>query len=216
MESFQHQLDVILSDLAKTREDREHLYQEFHRHPELSLQEFETSHRISAQLDQWGIAHQFIGRTGIVATIPNGDGPVVAVRADMDALPMKELSGKDYASVDRRTDENTGQEVPVAHTCGHDVHITSLLGALQAFNDHQDAWSGTVVGIFQPAEEIAAGAQDMVDHGIAAAMPKPDVYLGQHVMSTLPAGYVGTLAGPALTAAPSPKITVHGAGSHGP
>lgn len=195
---------AILADLDTTREQREELYIHFHRHPELSMQEFGTADRIRTELEAAGIDVRAVGRTGLVAVIANGDGPTVAMRADIDALPITEDSGKPYAA--------TGD---VAHACGHDVHIISLLSACLAFHRHRDAWSGTFIGVFQPGEEAAAGARSMVEAGIAEIMPTPDVYLGQHVLGTIPGGHVGTNPGPTLSAAASIRVTVHGTGTHG-
>ncbi len=128
---------------------------------------------------------------------------------------MKENSGKDYASTATQVDEATGEEVPVAHACGHDVHIMSLLGAVEALNATKEAWAGTFIAVFQPGEETASGARAMVDDGIARLIGTPDVYLGQHVLGTLPGGAVGTRVGPTLSSAFSVKITIHGKGSHG-
>lgn len=209
-------LSSILSDLAATREHREALYKDFHQHPDLSLQEHRTADHIAAELESCGAQVQRVGATGLVGTLANGDGPVVAVRADIDALPMAEQSGKDYAATGwTQVDQTTGQETPVAHSCGHDVHITSLLGAVQALAAHRDQWSGTLLAVFQPAEEIAAGAREMVKAGIVDKFPKPEVYLGQHVLGTLPGGSVGTRVGPVLSSAFSVEITIHGKGSHG-
>lgn len=205
----------ILSGLSDTRDERERLYKEFHQHPELSLQEDWTSARIVEELEKAHIPVVRVGRTGLVATIDNGDGPVVAMRADIDGLPMQEVSGKDYQSTFTQVDEATGEETPVAHSCGHDVHLMSLLGALQSFNNNKDSWSGTFIGVFQPAEETASGAKDMVNNGIADVMPKPDVYLGQHVMSSLPGGHLGTRPLAILTAAKSIRVTLYGKGTHG-
>ncbi|AJK69808.1 amidohydrolase [Corynebacterium marinum] len=207
----------IVSHLDTTRSAREELYKEFHRIPELSLQEHKTSAKIRGELDRIGVDElNPVGRTGLVAILRNGDGPVVAMRADIDGLPMAEQSGKDYSAEGvTQVDENTGVETPVAHTCGHDVHIMSLLGALEALAAARGEWSGTFVGVFQPAEEIAAGAQDMVDNDIAAKMPTPDVYLGQHVLGMVPGGAVGTRRGPLFSQAASIKITIYGKGSHG-
>lgn len=179
------------------------------------MQEHVTAERIVHELEASGIAAHRIGETGVVAVIENGDGPVVAARADIDALPVKEVSGKDYASTATQVDDKTGAEVPVAHACGHDVHLMSLLGALQAFSENKDQWSGTFVGVFQPAEETAEGARAMLAAGVEKAMPRLDVYLGQHVLASLPGGYVGTRRGPVLSSAFSVKVTVHGKGSHG-
>ncbi|BAF55848.1 amidohydrolase [Corynebacterium glutamicum] len=210
-------ISAILSDLDNTRSYREELYKFFHQHPELSLQEFETSKRIISELESYGVESiQRIGGTGVVAVISNGDGPVVALRGDIDALPMAERSGKEYAATGAtQVDNNTGQETPVAHTCGHDVHISSLLGAVQAFNSHRELWNGTLMAVFQPAEETAAGARMMVEEGIVEKLSAPDVYLGQHVLGSLPGGAVGTRVGAVMSEAASIEITLHGKGSHG-
>lgn len=205
----------ILGGLASTRTEREELYKHFHQHPELSMQEHATAERIVKELESSGIRVTRVGETGVVAVVDNGEGPVVAMRADIDALPVKEASGKDYASTATQVDAKTGAEVPVAHACGHDVHLMSLLTALQAFNAHKDQWSGTFIGVFQPAEETAEGARAMLETGVEQAMPRPDVYLGQHVLASLPGGHVGTRRGPVLSSAFSVKVTVHGKGSHG-
>ena len=198
-------IHTILSDLEETREAREKLYVEFHQNPELSMEEEWTSQRIADVLDESGIEYHRVGKTGIVAIIANGDGPTVAMRGDIDALPVPEQSGKDYAT------EKEG----VSHACGHDFHIMSVLTALQLFNNHKDQWHGTYIGVFQPGEETAQGAKDMVDNGIADVLPKLDVYLGQHVLASIPGGTVGSKPGPMFTAASSIRIKVFGKGSHG-
>lgn len=173
---------AILADPADTAATREALYKDLHRHPELSKEDHRTSGIIADELARMGVEDIPIGVTGRVGVIRNGDGRVVAMRADFDALPMDEESGVDYASV------NPG----VAHSCGHDVHVTAL-----------------------PGEEAGAGARDMVDAGIVDKLPKPDVAFAQHVMGTIPGGAIGTRRGPVLTTASSIEITVHGAGAHG-
>ncbi|WP_311354675.1 amidohydrolase [Corynebacterium pyruviciproducens] len=198
-------IHTILSDLEETREAREKLYVEFHQNPELSMEEEWTSQRIADVLDESGIEYHPVGKTGIVAIIANGDGPTVAMRGDIDALPVPEQSGKDYA---------TSKE-GVSHACGHDFHIMSVLTALQLFNNHKDQWHGTYIGVFQPGEETAQGAKNMVDNGIADVLPKLDVYLGQHVLASIPGGTVGSKPGPMFTAAYSIRIKVFGKGSHG-
>ncbi|RZA32688.1 MAG: amidohydrolase [Lysobacteraceae bacterium] len=206
----------ILSGLASTRDAREALYKHFHRHPELSLQEYRTADRIEAELKACGIESLRIGKTGVVGIIRNGEGPVVAMRGDIDGLPMAEQSGRDYAAEGvTQVDEATGKVTPVAHSCGHDVHLVSLLGAAQALNDHLQEWSGTFLAVFQPGEENAAGARAMVDAGIVDRLPRPDVYLGQHVLGSLPGGTVGIRSGPLFSAAASIEIRLHGKGSHG-
>lgn len=210
-------ISTILSDLDTNRDYREALYKHFHQNPELSLQEFKTAARIESELRSYGITEVLrIGETGLVAVITNGAGPVVAMRADIDGLPMAEQSGKDYAATGvTQLDAVTGIDTPVAHTCGRDVHIVSLLGATQALNAHRDEWSGTFLAVFQPAEENAAGARAMVEAGIVDKLPTPDVYLGQHVLGSLPGGAVGTHPGAVLSEAASIEITIHGRGSHG-
>lgn len=180
------------------------LYLHFHRNPELSLQEHETANRIERELSALGFAVQRIGGTGVVGVLENGNGKTVLARADIDALPVTEQTGLEYAS----TVEG------VMHACAHDMHIASLLGAAKLLSDHRDAWSGTYIALFQPAEETAAGAKAMVDDGLVSKLPRPDVALAQHVMPT-EAGIIGTTAGPVLSAGDSLKVTVFGRGAHG-
>lgn len=204
----------ILADLGSSQGEREELYKWFHQHPELSLSERETSQRIVDTLSGYGLSPKRVGDTGVVAVLANGEGPVVAMRADIDALPVREASGKDYAST-ATTEDGSGETVPVAHACGHDVHIVSLLGACQAMAAHTDKWSGTFVAVFQPAEETAEGADALVAAGIAEEIPTPDVYFGQHVLSSLPGGHVGTQVGPSFSTSERIRVTVHGHGTHG-
>ena len=204
----------ILSDLDKTQAERERQYKYFHQHPELSMKEDHTAQTIIDILSKAGIETKRVGKTGVVAEIKNGEGPVVAVRADIDALPIKENSRKDYNSTVSTQDEN-GKTVGVSHACGHDFHISSLLGALKAFNKHKDAWRGTYIGVFQPGEETAQGAKSLVENGITRIIPKPDVYLGQHVLGAIPAGTVGIRSGAFLTTAASIRVHIFGKGSHG-
>lgn len=208
-------LTTLLSALASTRAERESLYTWFHQHPELSTQEVQTAARIRTRLDALGLAHTSVGETGTVCVLENGPGPVVAVRADIDALPVEERSGKPYASTATQVDAATGYEVPVSHACGHDFHIMGVLGTLEAYAAHRECWSGTLVAVFQPAEEQGAGAGAMLDDGLSDAMPAPDVYLGQHVLPTLPGGYLGTHPGPVMTQAFSARIDIWGKGTHG-
>lgn len=204
----------ILSDLDETQAERERQYKYFHQHPELSMKEDHTAQTIIDILSKAGIETKRVGKTGVVAEIKNGEGPVVAMRADIDALPIKENSGKDYASTVTTQDEN-GKTVGVSHACGHDFHISSLLGALKAFNKHKDAWRGTYIGVFQPGEETAQGAKYLVENGITSMIAKPDVYLGQHVLGAIPAGTVGIRSGAFLTTAASIRVHIFGKGSHG-
>lgn len=195
--------------------DLESIYKFLHSHPELSMMEVHTSRYIVEQLKRMGITdvHEGIGNTGVVAVLQNGEGPVVMMRADMDALPMQELTGASYASSVTSTNRK-GDTVPVAHMCGHDMHMTWLLGALRVLQDTKDDWKGTVVAIFQPGEETAEGSQAMLDDGLSGIIPKPDVILGQHVLQ-YKAGTIGYKAGQILTAGDSLKVTFYGKGGHG-
>jgi len=193
---------------------QDEFYRDLHRHPELSHQEHRTARKAAEKLRSNGYqVHDGIGGTGLVGVLHNGDGPTVLLRADMDALPVQEETGLDHASTATGT-TTTGDTVPVMHACGHDVHVTCLLGAAELLASGAQHWSGTVVALFQPAEELGDGARGMVTDGLADHIPKPDVVLGQHVLPDK-AGTVATHAGPTLSAADSLAITVHGRGGHG-
>ncbi|MCG2621392.1 M20 family metallopeptidase [Arthrobacter sp. I2-34] len=194
----------VLGSLDQELVWQRELYKDLHRHPELSLQEERTAGRIEQELSGFGYNVQRIGGTGVVGVLANGPGSTVLARADTDALPVTEATGLDYAS----TVEG------VMHACGHDMHIVSLLGAAKLMAGGRDAWSGTYVALFQPAEETAAGSRAMVDDGLADKVPRPDVAFAQHVMPK-EAGMIGTTAGPVLSAGDSLKITVFGRGAHG-
>lgn len=163
---------------------QEELYQDLHAHPELGHQEARTAATVAAELRALGFeVHEGIGTTGVVGTLANGDGEVVLMRADMDGLPVAEATGLPYASSVRVTDD-AGNEVPVMHACGHDVHVAWLLGAARLLARATGSWSGTYVALFQPAEELADGAHRMVEDGLAGIIPKPDVALAQHVLAS--------------------------------
>ncbi|SDU72656.1 amidohydrolase [Gordonia westfalica] len=190
------------------------LYKDLHRHPELGFQEQRTVGVVVERLESAGFdVTTGVGRTGVVGILRNGDGPTIALRADMDALPVCEDTGLDYASTVTATDEN-GKTVPVAHACGHDLHTTCLLGAAAILASDTSGWSGTVVVIFQPAEELGAGAQAMVDDGLWDRFPKPDVVLGQHV-SPLPAGKIAGHPGASYAGSDSLRVRLVGRGAHG-
>ncbi|MFK0008401.1 amidohydrolase [Paenarthrobacter sp. NPDC090520] len=188
------------------------LYRRLHAHPELSMQEHATAQLIEEQLDRLGVGHFRCGGTGVVGVLRNGEGPVVAFRADTDGLPIEEATGLEYASTDKGMLD--GAEVPVMHGCGHDTHVASLLGATEILVGNRDAWSGTLVLIFQPGEETAAGALAMLDDGLWDKAPRPDVVFGQHVMPR-PVGTVSISSGPVAAMADSLRVTVHGQQSHG-
>ena len=205
---------LVLAGQDQIRDWQEDVYRTLHQHPELSNQEEHTAATAADTLRKAGYeVHDKIGTTGVVGILRNGDGPTVLVRADMDALPMKEETGIPYASSDHQTD-SAGQVVPVAHSCGHDVHVVSLMGAARMLAANRLAWHGTFIALFQPAEEIGTGAEEMAKGGLAKLIPKPNVALAQHVLA-YPAGTVGTHSGPFLSTAASMRVTVHGRGSHG-
>ena len=194
--------------------DLENLYIDLHAHPELSFQETRTAGVIARHLTELGLAfEEGVGRTGIVTRIDNGDGPVVWLRADTDGLPVEEQTGLVYASTARGTDP-AGNAVPVMHACGHDMHITAMIGALERLVATTDEWSGTVIAVFQPAEEYGAGARAMLDDGILDRYPRPDIVLGQHV-TPLPAGTIGVRPGTQMAASDGLTVTLHGRGGHG-
>ncbi|HRO31025.1 amidohydrolase [Citricoccus sp.] len=188
-------------------------YRHLHANPELSMQEHRTAEFIEAHLDTLGIEHFRCGGTGVVGVLRNGEGPVVGFRADTDGLPIEEDSDVDYRSTARGTLED-GTEVPVMHGCGHDTHVTALITAAEVLVADRDTWSGTVVLIFQPGEETAAGAAAMVKDGIWDRAPRPEVVYGQHVMPGL-AGTVAIVPGTAMAYADSLKVTLYGEQSHG-
>lgn len=190
------------------------LYQQLHRDPELSLQERQTAARVTAALPSTGVeVTAGVGGTGVVAVLRNGPGPVVMLRADMDALPVAEDTGLPYASTKRIVDA-AGLTVPVAHACGHDMHTTCLVGAVELLLRARAEWSGTVVAVFQPAEELACGAQAMVNDGLFDRFPRPAIVLSQHV-GPLPAGTIGHGQGPLMAGADSVQVTLFGRGGHG-
>ncbi|WP_434811496.1 amidohydrolase [Microbacterium sp. bgisy189] len=194
--------------------DLEALYIDLHRHPELSFQETRTAGVITRELAALGLEfEEGIGKTGVATTIRNGNGPVVWLRADMDALPVEEDTGLAYASTARGTDP-AGTDVPVMHACGHDMHVTALLGALEKLLATREEWSGTVVAVFQPAEEYGAGSQAMIADGVLDRFPKPDVVLGQH-LTPLPAGVIGVRPGTQMAASDGLSVRLLGRGGHG-
>ncbi len=194
--------------------DLDALYADLHRHPELSFQETRTAAIIGAKLGELGLAYEEgVGRTGVVTSIVNGDGPVVWLRADMDGLPVAEQTGLPYASTARGIDP-AGNDVPVMHACGHDMHVTALLGALERLIAARDEWSGTVVAVFQPAEEYGAGSQAMIADGVLDRFPRPDIVLGQHV-TPLPVGVIGVRPGTQMAASDGLTVVMHGRGGHG-
>ncbi|PCE13857.1 amidohydrolase [Microbacterium sp. SZ1] len=194
--------------------DLEALYIDLHQHPELSFQETRTAGIAAAHLRDLGLdVQEGVGVTGVIGVLENGDGPVVWVRADMDALPVGEETGLAYASTATGIDP-AGNTVPVMHACGHDMHVTAMIGAVERLVADRADWSGTLVVIIQPAEEYGAGARAMLDDGILDRLPRPDVVLGQHV-TPLPAGTIGVRPGTQMAASDGLTVTLHGRGGHG-
>lgn len=197
--------EAVLARLPEVRAWQEPLYRDLHQHPELSHQERRTAGVVAARLRESGLTvHEGVGGTGVVGLLGNGDGPRVLLRADIDALPVTEATGLPYAS----------SQDGVMHACGHDVHVTCLLGAADLFAGATDHWRGTVIALFQPAEEVGDGARGMVADGLADLVGPVDVALAQHVFPA-PAGQLRTRSGPVLSAADSMRITVYGRGGHG-
>ena len=206
--------DSVLANLPGLLDDLTALYTDIHAHPELSMQETRTASIAAKRLREAGYeVTEGIGKTGVVGVLRNGDGPTVMLRADMDALPVKEASGLPYASTVAASDRD-GKTVPVMHACGHDMHVTWLAGAARLFAQTRDGWRGTLMPVFQPAEETAQGAQAMIDDGLFKRFPKPDVILGQHVMVGS-AGVVSAREGVTTSAGDSFEIRLFGRGAHG-
>ena len=187
---------------------------DFHSHPELSMQEKRTAQIAADRLltDGYEVKAE-VGKTGVAGLLRNGDGPTIMLRADMDALPVKEATGLPYASKITTTD-GEGKTIPVMHACGHDMHVTWLIGATALFARTRDAWRGTLMPVFQPAEETGAGAQAMIDDGLFKRFPKPDAVLGQHVMVGS-SGVLSSLLGVITSAGDSLQIRMFGRGAHG-
>jgi hippurate hydrolase len=200
-------MDLLLPDV-------EALYKDIHAHPELSMQETRTAGIAAETLEKSGYeVMRGVGKTGVVGVLRNGDGPVVMLRADMDALPVAEDTGLPYASKATAIDAE-GNTVPVAHLCGHDMHVAWLAGASTLLSRARDAWKGTLIVVFQPGEETAQGARAMIEDGLLERVPTPAVVLGQHVMVG-PSGTVAGSAGPITSAADSLQIRLFGRGAHG-
>jgi hippurate hydrolase len=204
-------MNIRIQDLLP---ELERVYTDIHAHPELSMQETRTARIAADHLRRAGYeVTEAIGRTGVVGLLRNGEGPTVMLRADMDALPVREQTGLPYASSATAAD-SAGRTVPVMHACGHDMHVAWLIGAAAVLAAARDEWNGTLMPVFQPAEETGRGAQAMIEDGLLTRFPKPDVILGQHVMVG-PAGSIGSRAGVITSAADSLQIRMFGRGAHG-
>ncbi|HET9147448.1 MAG TPA: amidohydrolase [Acetobacteraceae bacterium] len=199
--------DALLAELSG-------VYKDIHAHPELSMQERRTSGIAAVWLRKHGYeVTEGVGGTGVVGLLRNGDGATVLLRADMDALPVKESTGLPYASQETGTDR-FGQAAAIAHACGHDMHVAWLMGATRILAENRDKWRGTVLAVFQPGEETGQGARAMIEDGMVKRFPKPEVTLGQHVMP-ISAGQIGLRPGTMLSAGDSLEVTLFGRGAHG-
>ena len=203
----------VLANLGTLLPDLESVYKDIHSHPELSMQEKRTAGIAADHLRAAGYeVTTGVGKTGVVGVLRNGDGPNIMLRADMDALPVREATDLPYAS--QVTADQSGKSVPVMHACGHDMHVTWLIGASALMAKNRNRWRGTLMPVFQPAEETGAGAQAMIDDGLFRRFPKPSAILGQHVMVGS-SGEIGTRSGVITSAGDSFEVRMFGRGAHG-
>ena len=207
--------DLLRREVEAQHTSLEELYRHFHSNPELSAQEFNTARRLAAELREAGYeVREGFGLTGVVGLLENGRGPIILLRADMDALPVEEETGLAYASEVTVTD-GSGRSVPVMHACGHDIHMTVLVGAARVLSALRDQWQGRLVLIGQPAEEVGKGAKSMLGAGLYREYSVPDYAFAFHVSASLPAGKIGYVSGYAMANVDSVDITVKGIGGHG-
>jgi amidohydrolase len=193
----------------------ENLYMDLHKNPELSFMEFNTSKKMANELKSIGFeVTSGVGGNGVVGVFRNGKGKVIMLRTDMDALPVKENTGLAYACTETKKDAS-GNDMPVMHACGHDLHMTVWLGTLRTLVTLKQEWEGTIVAIAQPAEEASGGSIAMIRDSLFLKFPKPDLALCYHVNAELPAGTIGYLPGPIFAGVNSAEITVYGKGGHG-
>ena len=211
----EHQGDELRAAVAEDMPALFELYKDLHANPELSFEEHETAAKLAARARALGFeVTEGVGRTGVVAVMRNGEGPTVMLRADMDGLPVVEQTGLPYAST-RTSVPATGVETGVMHACGHDTHMTAWIGTAQLLAERKDEWSGTLVMILQPAEEIGEGALAMLEDGLYERFPKPDYVLGFHDAAGAPAGFIGYSKGYALANVDSVDVVIPGVGGHG-
>jgi hippurate hydrolase len=203
--------DAIRADMPQLM----NLYRDIHAHPELSMQEVRTPALLAPEMRKLGFeVTEHVGKTGVVAVMKNGPGPVLLIRADMDALPVKEQTGLPFASSVRGKTLD-GVDTYVMHACGHDTHVATWLGTARRLAAMKNQWSGTVVMILQPGEELVMGAQAMLDDGLFKRFPKPDYLLAFHDSASLPAGVIGVTPGYVLANVDTVNVDVKGVGGHG-
>ncbi len=207
--------DAVAKKIAAEYPSLEAIYQDLHAHPELSFMETRTAALVAKELRSLGFeVTEKVGNTGVVAVLKNGPGKTVLIREDMDALPLLEKTGVPYASK-ALVKDLAGKDSPAMHACAHDSHVTSLLGTARVLTSFRDRWSGTLILIAQPAEEIGAGALAMLTDGLFTRFPVPDYVIGMHVWAGLPAGTVAYVPGPVTANVDSIDILVRGVGGHG-
>ena len=203
--------DAVAADMPWLME----LYRDLHAHPELSFQEVETAKKLATRMRELGFeVTEGVGKTGVVSVMENGEGPTVMLRADMDGLPVVEQTGLPFASTEVAVPAS-GVETGVMHACGHDTHMAAWIGAAQQLAERKDEWSGTLVMILQPAEEIGEGALAMIEDGLYTRFPKPDYAIAFHDAAQFPAGMIGYSPGYALANVDSVDIVIPGVGGHG-
>ena len=210
-------LSLFLSSGIWSQEDFNllELYEDLHSNPELSYKEENTSNKLAVLLDQLGYeVTQGIGGYGVVAHLKNGTGKTILIRADMDGLPVEEKTGASYASK-RKSINQAGQEVFTMHACGHDIHMTVLMGTAKFMVENKDKWQGDLVLVLQPAEEVSGGARNMIKDGLFKKWPRPDYNLALHVSADIQAGKIGYLPGWAMANVDSVDIIIKGVGGHG-
>ncbi|MFZ2285873.1 MAG: amidohydrolase [Bacteroidales bacterium] len=207
--------ELIRKKVSGSVAEAEMMYRDLHQNPELSLQEFRTAEKMALALQKLGFdVTTGVGGNGVVGVLRNGSGPVIMLRTDMDALPVKENTGLPWASKVTVTDAS-GVETPVMHACGHDFHMTVWHGTLSALVSLRNRWKGTIVAVAQPAEEVSGGSDQMISDGLYTRFPVPDYALCYHVSPDLPAGAVGYCPGPIFAGVNSVDIKVFGIGGHG-
>jgi hippurate hydrolase len=210
-----HAAAEIAGEVDAVYAQSEALYLDLHRNPELSSHETKTAAKLAAGLRELGYeVATGVGGTGIVGVLKNGDGPVVLLRTELDALPVEEKTGLPYAST-VRTKDDSGAEVGVMHACGHDIHMASWMGAARIMASTRNRWRGTLVLMGQPAEETVSGAARMIADGLLTRFPRPQLALAVHDDPRTPAGVVGSHAGPILSNVDSLRVTLYGVGGHG-
>jgi hippurate hydrolase len=207
--------DKVSKEIEKSISECIELYKHLHKNPELSFKEFETSKRISDKLNEIGFSvTDNFGGNSIVGVYKNGEGPVIMMRTDMDALPIEEKTELEYASKIKMTGIE-GIEFPVMHACGHDMHMTVFITTATTLVKLKKYWNGTLVFIAQQAEEYSSGSREMIKAGLFQKFPKPDKILAYHVSAELPAGTIGYTEGSTFAGVSSVNVTFYGVGGHG-